>query len=70
MHNNQMLVDWFRFWLKDEEDDDPEKIEQYVRWREFKMQQENHGSGKENPRLSNNRTTDTKETERKIETKK
>jgi hypothetical protein len=26
-------LDWFRFWLKDEEDPDPMKAEQYVRWR-------------------------------------
>jgi hypothetical protein len=33
-------VDWFRFWLKDEEDPDPAKAEQYERWRELrKMQQ-------------------------------
>jgi hypothetical protein len=35
-------VDWFRFWLKDEEDSDPAKVEQYERWRELrKMQQPN-----------------------------
>tara|TARA_R110000787_G_scaffold15402_4_gene47518 strand:+ start:13353 stop:15653 length:2301 start_codon:yes stop_codon:yes gene_type:complete len=26
-------LDWFRFWLKDEEDPDPSKAEQYNRWR-------------------------------------
>jgi dipeptidyl aminopeptidase/acylaminoacyl peptidase len=26
-------VDWFRFWLKDEQDPDPAKSEQYARWR-------------------------------------
>ena len=26
-------VDWFRFWLKDEEDPDPAKSQQYIRWR-------------------------------------
>ncbi len=26
-------VDWFRFWLKGEEDPDPAKAEQYKRWR-------------------------------------
>src|SRR5262249_45009055 len=25
-------VDWFRFWLKDEEDPDPRKLDQYKRW--------------------------------------
>ncbi len=29
----QGLVDWFRFWLKGEEDSDPAKVEQYARWR-------------------------------------
>jgi dipeptidyl aminopeptidase/acylaminoacyl peptidase len=33
-------VDWFRFWLKDEEDADPAKAEQYVRWRELRKLQE------------------------------
>ena len=35
-------VDWFRFWLQDYEDPDPEKVEQYKRWRELrKLQEEN-----------------------------
>jgi hypothetical protein len=29
-------VDWFRFWLKDEEDPDPAKQEQYARWHELR----------------------------------
>jgi len=29
-------VDWFRFWLKDEEDSDPAKAEQYARWRKLR----------------------------------
>lgn len=29
-------VDWFRFWLKGEEDPDPAKAEQYKRWRELR----------------------------------
>jgi hypothetical protein len=33
-------VDWFRFWLKGEEDPDPAKAEQYLRWRELRKQQE------------------------------
>jgi dipeptidyl aminopeptidase/acylaminoacyl peptidase len=32
----QGLVDWFRFWLKDEEDPNPAKTEQYRRWRELR----------------------------------
>jgi dipeptidyl aminopeptidase/acylaminoacyl peptidase len=38
----QRNVDWFRFWLKGEEDPDPAKAEQYKRWRELrKLQQQN-----------------------------
>jgi dipeptidyl aminopeptidase/acylaminoacyl peptidase len=33
-------VDWFRFWLKDEEDVDPAKAEQYARWRGLRKLQE------------------------------
>jgi dipeptidyl aminopeptidase/acylaminoacyl peptidase len=33
-------VDWFRFWLKGEEDSDPAKVEQYVRWRELRKLQD------------------------------
>jgi dipeptidyl aminopeptidase/acylaminoacyl peptidase len=33
-------VDWFRFWLKGEEDPDPAKAEQYVRWRQLRNQQD------------------------------
>lgn len=32
-------VDWFRFWLKDEEDSDPVKAEQYIRWRALRQLQ-------------------------------
>jgi hypothetical protein len=32
-------LDWFRFWLKNEEDPDPAKIEQYVRWRQLRKLQ-------------------------------
>lgn len=35
-------VDWFRFWLQDHEDPDPNKKEQYERWRDLrKLQEEN-----------------------------
>jgi len=33
-------VDWFRFWLKHEEDPDPAKAKQYKRWRELRELQE------------------------------
>jgi len=40
-------VDWFRFWLKDEEDSDPRKVGQYKRWRDLrKMQAENDAKDK------------------------
>jgi hypothetical protein len=29
-------VDWFRFWLKNEQDPDPAKTEQYARWQELR----------------------------------
>src|SRR5439155_24912150 len=39
--SSQSNVDWFRFWLKGEEDPDTAKAEQYARWRELrKLQQE------------------------------
>ena len=37
-------VDWFRFWLKEEEDPEPAKAEQYKRWRELKKMQEQNGA--------------------------
>lgn len=40
MVSQQGNVDWFAFWLKGDEDSDPEKTEQYVRWRQ--MRQELH----------------------------
>jgi hypothetical protein len=33
-------VDWFRFWLKDEEDPDPAKVEEYARWHQLRELQE------------------------------
>jgi dipeptidyl aminopeptidase/acylaminoacyl peptidase len=37
MLKQQGLVDWFAFWLTDEEDPDPAKVEQYSRWRRLRM---------------------------------
>ncbi|MGB7281332.1 MAG: hypothetical protein WBE13_03635 [Candidatus Acidiferrum sp.] len=34
-------VDWFCFWLKSEEDPDPKKTEQYVRWRKLRKERMN-----------------------------
>jgi dipeptidyl aminopeptidase/acylaminoacyl peptidase len=39
MVSQQGNVDWFTFWLKDEEDPDPTKAEQYKRWRELRKLQ-------------------------------
>ena len=36
MASQQGNVDWLLFWLKGEEDSDPTKAEQYVRWREMR----------------------------------
>ncbi len=42
MLTQQGIVDWFNFWLRDEEDPDPAKANQYARWRELrKLQQVN-----------------------------
>ncbi len=38
--SQQGNVDWFRFWLKNEEDPDPAKAQQYARWRELRKLQE------------------------------
>jgi hypothetical protein len=40
MVSQQGNVDWFAFWLKGEEDADPAKTEQYIRWRELRRLQE------------------------------
>ena len=40
MTSQQGNVDWFVFWLKKEEDPDPQKADQYARWRELRMLQE------------------------------
>jgi dipeptidyl aminopeptidase/acylaminoacyl peptidase len=36
MLKQQGLVDWFAFWLKDEEDPNPGKTEQYARWQKLR----------------------------------
>ncbi len=33
-------LDWFRFWLQDQEDPNPEKAEQFARWRELRKLQQ------------------------------
>lgn len=42
--SQQGNVDWFRFWLKDEEDLDPSKALQYRRWREIRSAYASHKS--------------------------
>ena len=51
MTSQQGAVDWYRFWLKGEEDPDPAKGEQYARWRELRKLQHHQVAGD---------TTDTK----------
>jgi hypothetical protein len=34
--NYEQQLDWFRFWLKHEEDPDPSKTEQYARWNKLR----------------------------------
>jgi dipeptidyl aminopeptidase/acylaminoacyl peptidase len=46
MASQQGAVDWFCFWLKSEEDPDPAKAEQYVRWRDLHMAHENKNDNK------------------------
>jgi dipeptidyl aminopeptidase/acylaminoacyl peptidase len=47
--SQQAAVDWFCFWLKDEEDPDPAKRGQYARWRALrKLQLENAAKAKTN----------------------
>jgi len=36
LSTQQLNVDWFRFWLEGEEDPDPNKSEQYSRWRQLR----------------------------------
>jgi hypothetical protein len=33
------IVDWFRFWLQDQEDPDPVNPQQYARWRDLRKAQ-------------------------------
>ena len=42
MVSQQGDVDWFCFWLRGDEDPDPAKIEQYIRWRGLRKLQESH----------------------------
>lgn len=39
------VIDWFRFWLKGETDDDPAKVDQYRRWHELARLQRGKESG-------------------------
>jgi hypothetical protein len=50
---NQRNLDWFRFWLKNEEDPDRGEAEQYARWREMRIHWE---SAKEKLELRGVRT--------------
>lgn len=41
--SQQATVDWFRFWLKGEEDPQRQKAQLYHRWREMQIKQESRG---------------------------
>ncbi len=45
----QGVVDWFRFWLKGEEDPDPAKVSQYARWHDLRKLQEQNDRQQANP---------------------
>jgi hypothetical protein len=47
-------LDWFRFWLKDEEDPDPTKAEQYSRWRKLRKQQKENVNNLTTPHAISN----------------
>ena len=38
-------VDWWRFWLKGEEDEDPAKAQQYAHWRDLRGMQDKQLQG-------------------------
>ncbi len=42
MDSQGLTVDWFRFWLQDQEDADPAKVEQYARWRKLREQRDSN----------------------------
>lgn len=54
MASQQGNVDWFRFWLMDEEDSDPAKSVQYQRWRALRDRLVNEGQAKSQPGVSAN----------------
>ena len=41
--HQEMIVDWFDYWLNGHEDPAPEKVDQYARW--HKLRQANEGNG-------------------------
>jgi dipeptidyl aminopeptidase/acylaminoacyl peptidase len=43
-------VDWWRFWLKNEEDPDPAKAAQYAHWRELREMQQKNGDATAGPK--------------------
>jgi hypothetical protein len=54
MASQQGNVDWFRFWLMDEEDSDPAKGVQYQRWRALRDRLVSEGQAKSQPGVSAN----------------
>jgi hypothetical protein len=49
MTEQQGDVDWFCFWLKDEEDGDPAKAEEFARWRTLRALQQTTHHFRSNP---------------------
>ena len=43
--SQQGNVDWFRFWLKGDEDANPAKADQYAHWRQLREQNDSAPSG-------------------------
>jgi dipeptidyl aminopeptidase/acylaminoacyl peptidase len=50
--SQQGNVDWFRFWLKNEEDSDPSKREQYQHWQELRDRRKREGRLRFEPTLA------------------
>jgi len=47
--SQQGNVDWFRFWLKGEEDDDPSKAKQYALWKKLRQRDGERKGAPEHP---------------------
>ena len=54
MASQGTTVDWFRFWLMDEEDPAPAKAQQYARWRELRKPQAANEQKAASPQAASN----------------